>query len=404
MSSAPKYTITPLRFPITASTSAEFTVKATDGSPIEAGTTIKVTQGTTMMSAMVQANGKVSLGPWKGNGQTFHPGKVQFQIVRTGVTAPIELPVAAYLYLTPVYTDENSTIKKVAYEPTWAGITGKEHVVAIGSGPQNSSYFIDLYLNTSPSKVSGQPFPNKIAAVVAPLQPQIYLDYINYLNSINKINLRRCPDTTGECDPIQTDETQVTAIAINPPASILSALYGSSVTSYAIANNFSAPTAVVTSLMTDPRTPNPSLIASGDFDGDGKSDLVVWDPTKTMINVLLQKSDGTSMKFVTDPGLTTQLQAVIKNTPLVAMVSADIDSDGLDDLVYATATQVAWITNQGPDGAGKPTFAAGGTLSVMGAGSLSLGNADGDALKLLDLVITQKADLNVRVYLNTASY
>lgn len=134
----------------------------------------------------------------------------------------------------------------------------------------------------------------------------------------------------------------------------------------------------------------PSFIASGDFNGDGKSDLVVADTNGYTANVLLNRGDGTFADAVSYPvGASPQWIAV-----------KDWNGDGKPDLVVANFgdNDVSLLLNKG-DG----TFAPAVNTAVLG-GLFALTAADVTGDGLPDLITSSSAGLGVLPNLGNATF
>jgi hypothetical protein len=132
------------------------------------------------------------------------------------------------------------------------------------------------------------------------------------------------------------------------------------------------------------------FLAVGDFNGDGKLDIVVVGPFSGPISVLLGNGDGTFQQ----PAITTPL-----DRPVNAIAVGDFDGDGAADLVITNGTSVNVLLGNGdgtfqtavtyPEPRGAVTqvalgdFRGNGKLDIVAADlatntvSVLLGNGDG---------------------------
>ncbi|RYZ22805.1 MAG: T9SS type A sorting domain-containing protein [Chitinophagaceae bacterium] len=135
-------------------------------------------------------------------------------------------------------------------------------------------------------------------------------------------------------------------------------------------------------------------IVEGDFDGDGRVDLVYTSFSNDLVNVMRNTTSGTSVSFAV-----SQIFGMIN--PL-SIEAADLDADGKLDLIV-TGGSGAWIyvlKNQSTPGA--MSFA---TRVVLGTGSeprqVAVGDLDGDGLP--DLAVSNKSSASVSLLRNTST-
>jgi hypothetical protein len=139
------------------------------------------------------------------------------------------------------------------------------------------------------------------------------------------------------------------------------------------------------------------MIACGDFDGDGKDDVVLWDGTS--FSVFLRTQAG----FSANPMIAKQLSTLIGSDKPTDFVLKDIDSDGLMDVVYSLDKKISWISGAGKSADGQALFEKGGALNFQDSFvSFSVGLLDTDEKPDFAFVLTQPAKKAV-YYLNQAA-
>lgn len=106
----------------------------------------------------------------------------------------------------------------------------------------------------------------------------------------------------------------------------------------------------------------------GDIDGDGASDLAVWHKTTNTVSVYKNQR----VKFVWDSALSNKLQArtkaALKGLVPTAVRLADIDRDGVDDVIVADGKRLLIFPNDG-NGDYEETI----EIQAVGSGADALG-------------------------------
>ncbi len=134
-----------------------------------------------------------------------------------------------------------------------------------------------------------------------------------------------------------------------------------------------------------PTSGNPSAIALGDLNGDGKADLAIANGTASQVVILLNRGDGVfpSSSFVQ-----------FSSGAAFAAAIGDVNGDGKPDLVASDPVTVFL-------GHGDGTFAAGPEIDVGACccnESIAIADFDGDGQ--LDLAAVSGGGTNLMVALN----
>jgi|GEM_PF-2196300 len=135
---------------------------------------------------------------------------------------------------------------------------------------------------------------------------------------------------------------------------------------------------------------NSSAVAVGDFNGDGKLDLVVANPNANNVSVLLRNASNT--------GFSTKVDVETGSTP-VAISTGDFNGDGKTDFATANlnGTVSVLLRNAGNSGFDKTDISIGSMANAISTADL---NGDGKT----DLVVTNGAVNTVSILLrNTAN-
>jgi hypothetical protein len=142
----------------------------------------------------------------------------------------------------------------------------------------------------------------------------------------------------------------------------------------------------------------PFAVAVGDFNGDGRLDLAVANIGDSTVSVLLNTTPAGSATLSFG---TQQTFAVGPNQPFAVAV-ADVNGDGRPDLAVTNfgSNTVSVLLNTTPAGAGSVSFAAQQTFATSNfPHGVAVADVNGDGRP--DLVVANSSDNSVGVLLNT---
>jgi len=143
----------------------------------------------------------------------------------------------------------------------------------------------------------------------------------------------------------------------------------------------------------------PSSVSIGDFNGDGKLDLAVANANSSSVSVLL----NTTTPGATTPAFSTRTDFTTVAGPISISIG-DFNGDGKLDLVVANPVpnSVSVLLNTTPPGASTPTFSS-KTDFITGSSPefVSIGDLNGDGKP--DMAVTNFNSSSVSVFLNTTS-
>jgi len=144
----------------------------------------------------------------------------------------------------------------------------------------------------------------------------------------------------------------------------------------------------------------PSSVTVADFNGDGRPDIAVANYNDGQVGVLLNNTTAQATSFTFAPQQTYQVGAFP-----ISVTTGDFNGDGRPDLAVANYNGgvVSVLQNQTVAGATAPSFAAQQLFTVLdnGDNTVAAGDFNGDGRP--DLAVTSAGDAVVAVLLNTTT-
>lgn len=144
----------------------------------------------------------------------------------------------------------------------------------------------------------------------------------------------------------------------------------------------------------------PFALASGDFNGDGKTDLCCSNQTPSTVSVFL----NTTTPGAVTPVFSTKTDFVTGTTPF-SVNAADFNGDGKNDIICSNlgSNSVSVLLNTTAAGASTPSFSA-KTDYTSGTNPIGICNADFNLDGKPDFACTNNTGASLSVFLNTATF
>jgi hypothetical protein len=336
------------------------------------------------------------------------PGKAQIEVTIGGGSAPKISSVWLYKDANLIYKGYFST---GADTPRWVGI-GNQVTYAINEYTPVSTAYRKLeaytYITTTPFLKSKPQFTNQTSmrndAAAAITDSTIVLAFSDPV--VPKTNIIACPLNANDCNNVATGVAntydRIRAVAADRGSSLYAVAPETPTDKldiYAIASN------LPTSKSVSPDQPPVSGVAIktigvGQFNGsDTLSDLLIWQFSgqSQTATVYLQQASGGLKR---DQGASMSLQALLGTADVDALTVADLDMDGLDDIIVARGNAITTYINQA-DSSWKISGSIPVPTDISSSDKvtgIAVGQLDADSFP--DLVVSSAIGKRIGVYIN----
>lgn len=348
---------------------------------------------------------------------SFTPGQAEVALVQP---AQAERTAALRLFVAPQFTQPAKVYDSSANSdfPIWVGISKTNTVYALNqfppfSGSSDRQLRLGEYrlVNSALSPTAPQtfgayrayPFATPPAGLAALTGTTVLVLSKNPVSMTSPILADLCLFATGQCqslNPMALDFKVAAGFAADRQGGLFAVQTEAGTLAYrgSDMNPFAEKLAVDSA-----NRPAPGTVVAqgaGDLDGDGQSDLLVFQSAPTAASVFLRQPGGKQLRY--NDALSGRLQALLGSGAPVAVAMADLDADGLDDLLLLRDGAISLLVNQG-----SGTLTAGAQIPAPpGADSLAVGVIDPAAPSWgrLDLAVASSTGQRIAVFMNQASF
>lgn len=412
----PMLTVTPARLSLSTGGKVQVEVKP---APSDGGLLVLRRPGAKDLVLGTATGGALAtdLKPVDLSSHSFTPGEAQIALVQPGQP---DRTAGLRLFVEPQFTQPSKSYDSSGNSdyPIWIGISRANTVYTLNQFPPFAGS-PDRQLRIGEYRVTN--------SVLAPTVPQTLGAYRAYpfasapsglaalggatvlvlsknpVNTSTPILADLCLFSTGMCqllNPMALDFKAATGLAADQKGS----LFAVQTEVGTLAYRASELSPFAEKLMVDGATrPTPSAVvaqAVGDIDGDGQSDVLVFQSAPPGVIVFLRLPGGKQLRY--NDVVSGRLQALLGNKAPVAAAVADLDADGLDDLLVVRDGALSLFYNQGAG-----TLTAGAQVPVPpGTDAVAVGVIDPAAPSWgrLDIAVSSSTGQRIAVFMNQASF
>ncbi len=356
-----------------------------------------------------------ALKPTDLSSHSFTPGEAQIALVQPGQpdrTAGLRLFVEPQFSQPPRAYDSSVS----SDYPIWVGISRANTVYTLNqfppfAGSSERQLRIGAYRLTSNlltptvpqtfGAYRAYPFASAPSSLAALSGTTVLVLSKNPVNMNNPILADLCLFSTGMCqslNPMALEFKAAAGLAADQKGSLLAVQ--TEVGTLAYRSSELSPFAEKLTVDSANR-PTPGAVvaqAAGDLDGDGQSDVLAFQSAPTGVSVFLRLPGGKQLRY--NDALSGRLQVLLGSKAPTAAAVADLDADGLDDLLVVRDGTLSLFFNQG---AGSLT--AGAQVPVPpGTDSVAVGVIDPAAPSWrLDIAVSSSTGQRIAVFMNQSS-
>lgn len=412
----PMLTVTPMR--LSLSTGGQVVVEV-NPAPADGGLLVLRRSGAKDLVLGKTTGGRLAtdLKPMDLSSRSFTPGEAQIALVQPGQP---DRTAGLRLFVEPQFSQPPKTYDSSVNSdyPIWIGISRANTVYTLNqfppfAGSSERQLRIGEYrLSTSVLAPSvpqtfgayrAYPFASLPSGLAALGGATVLVLSKNPVNTTSPILADLCLFSTGMCqllNPMAFDFKTATGLVADQKGSLFAVQTEIGTLAYR-ASELSPFAEKLT--VDSANRPTPGAVvtqAAGDIDGDGQSDVLAFQSAPTGVSVFLRLPGGKQLRY--NDAVSGRLQALLGNKAPAAAAVADLDADGLDDLLIVRDGALSLFFNQGAG-----TLTAGAQLPVPpGTDSVAVGVIDPAAPSWgrLDIAVSSSTGQRIAVFMNQASF
>ncbi len=411
-------TVTPQRLALSSGGAIEVAVQP---APIDGALVVLQQSGAKDLTLGSMKNGKVTitLKPSEFAEYGFSTGEAKVRIsTERELVASLRLVVEPQ-FTQPALTYDASTSSD---SPLWIAVNQANTIYTLNQYPlfpgssdrqlrlgeyQLNKSVLELRAQQTFGAYKGYPFQPNPAGFAVLNGANLVVMSKNPVNVSSPILADRCVFATGKCEAINPAGfgfKSIAGLASDRTASLFAVQSDIGTLAYRGSDMNPFDDKLAIDHANKPAGGNVVTMAAGDVDGDAQSDLVVFQSAPAGVSVYLRQTGGQQLRY--SDTQSTKLQGALGSLLPTAAAIADMDADGLADLVVMQNGAVSLLYNLG----GSWAPAAMPLQLLANADSLAVGTVDpgtgsgGKVRTLMDIAVASSSGMRIAVLINQSAF